>query len=220
MPVAPNSRQYKRYKCRQSEQYVASITCKFTETKNGTVNVITILHLNNNIVTYINKSISPAAFTKSEVDGELKRLSGQFGSSPRIKSSPHGVIATWGEIKLERLPQSDLASLARTKTPNSGFMVDYLNEFSANRLKPASRFTAWAGARAMFGSQGSAKIGVKGALRFLAADPSQMKLNAPETAKGETMTAQNRTRGVYASLFALRRNKARLPRRKRSPVKN
>jgi len=111
----------KRYKCRQSEQYEKSITCKFTETKDVTTKVITIMHLYNNIVTYINESVSPAAFTNVEVGSELRRLSGRFGSSPHIESSPEGVIATWGDIKLQRLPRTDLAILTQNKNPNLGF---------------------------------------------------------------------------------------------------
>jgi clan AA aspartic protease (TIGR02281 family) len=199
MPVAPNSKQYKRYKCRQSEQYEKSITCKFAETKDGATKIITILHLYNDIVIYINKSVSPAAFTNFEVDSELKRLSGRFGSSPHIESSPEGIIATWGDIKLRRLPQSDLAILTQNKNPNLGFMVDYLINFheSARTGLPVyslggSKGYVWI---ARFG-----KNGVKGALRFLAADPSQMKLGvvktpefpSPDTPPSDNVTAQNR----------------------------
>jgi hypothetical protein len=178
-PVAPNSRQYKRYKCGQSEQYEKSITCRFTETKDVTTKVITILHLYNNIVTYINESISPAAFTNVEVGSELRRLSGRFGSAPHIESSPEGVIATWGDIKLQRLPRSDLAILTQNKNPNLGFMVDYLMNFHESARVGLPVYSLGGGKGyvwiARFG-----KNGVKGALRFLAADPSQMKLSAVE----------------------------------------
>ena len=178
-PVAPNSRQYKRYKCGQSEQYEKSITCRFTETKDVTTKVITILHLYNNIVTYINESVSPAAFTNVEVGHELRRLSGRFGSSPHLESSPEGVIATWGDIKLQRLPRSDLAILTQNKNPNLGFMVDYLMNFHESARAGLPVYSLGGGKGyvwiARFG-----KNGVKGALRFLAADPSQMKLGAVE----------------------------------------
>lgn len=203
MPVAPNSKQYKRYQCRQSEQYANSIACKFAETKGGTTKVITILHLYNNIVTYINKSVSPAAFTNSEADSELKRLSGQFGSSPHIDASPEGIIATWGDIKLQRLPQSDLASLTRDKNPNLGFMVDYLMNFHELARAGLPVYSLRGGKGyvwiARFG-----KNGVKGALRILAADPSQMKLGAPDTPPSDDMTvasqelvAMEQEGGVY-----------------------
>ena len=200
MAVAPNSKQYKRYKCRQSEQYEKSIACKFAETKGGTTQVITILHLYNNIVTYINKSVSPAAFTNSEADSELKRLSGRFGSSPHIDASPEGVIATWGDIKLQRLPQSDLASLTRNRNPNLGFMVDYLMNFHESARAGLPVYSLGGGKGyvwiARFG-----KNGVKGALRILAADPSQMKLGAPPsddlTVASQELVAMEQEGGVY-----------------------
>ena len=70
MPVVPNSREYRRYNCKPSEQYINSITCKFSETRGGINKIITILHLYNNIVTYINKSVYPAYFTNEDIDDE------------------------------------------------------------------------------------------------------------------------------------------------------
>ena len=46
-PVAPNSHAYKRYKCHPSEQYLNSVTCQFSEVKNGVSKHLTILHLYN-----------------------------------------------------------------------------------------------------------------------------------------------------------------------------
>jgi hypothetical protein len=201
MPVVANSKQYKRYKCRQSEQYENSIACKCTETKDGATRVITIVHLYNNIVTYINKSVSPAAFTNLVVNSELKRLSGRFGSSPHIEASSEGIIATWGDIKLQRLPRSDLAILTQNKNPNLGFMVDYLMNFNESARAGLPVYSLRGGKDyvwiARFGKNGG-----KGALRILAADPSQMKLGAvdtsdsppPDTPPSDNMTARNRVR--------------------------
>lgn len=70
MEVAPNSWQYKRYHCRASEQYASSIVCRFAEKKGGVSKAITILHLVNNVVTYINKSVSPAFFSQQDIQSE------------------------------------------------------------------------------------------------------------------------------------------------------
>jgi predicted aspartyl protease len=179
MPVAPNSKQYKRYKCRPSEQYEESITCRFAEINGGVSKIITILHLYDNIVTYINKSVSPAFFTNPQVDSELKRLSGRFRGAPQIYSSPEGIIATWGNIKLQPLTQRDLMILAEDKNPNLGFLVDYLMNFHESARASLPVYSLGGGAGyvwiARFG-----KNGKKGGLRFLAADASQMKLSVAE----------------------------------------
>jgi hypothetical protein len=196
MPVAPDSWQYKRYKCRPSEQYENSITCRFSEKKGG----ITILHLYNNIVTYINKSLSPALFTKKEVNSQIERLSRRFESPPHIYQSPKrpgfpagGIIATWGEIELHPLTPNDLAILAQdnNNNPRLGFLVDYLMNFheSARAGLPVYSLK---GGKGYVWIKGFDKKGA-GRLRFLAADPSQMKLGAaepPETPPREPLPTQ------------------------------
>ncbi len=181
-PVAPNSWQYKRYKCQPSDQYEKSIYCRFTETVNGVSKIVTILHLYNNIVTYINESVFPKAFTKAAVEREIGSLSRQFGSAPRFQTSAAGLIAIWGDIKLQPLTKDELTILARLErdeSPNMGFLVDYLMDFrkSARANLPVYRLGGGRGFIwvARFGEHGN-----DGALRVLAADPSQMKLGAVE----------------------------------------
>ena len=87
-PVAPNSWQYKRFNCTPSTQYANSTWCTFSETNGDVSTALTILHLYDNIVTYINKQLSPALFTNSEIDREIARLSRQFNSSAHIYHSP------------------------------------------------------------------------------------------------------------------------------------
>ena len=126
MPVVPESREYKRYHCRPSEQYASSVWCTFSELKGGVSKMLTILHLADNIVTYINKQLSPAFFTNSEVDREITRLSRQFNGQAHIYRSPNrpglpgGMIATWGDIELKPLTPNDMATLAEDRNPRKG----------------------------------------------------------------------------------------------------
>ena len=179
-PVAPDLLAYKRYKCQPSEQYLNSVTCRFSEVKNGVSKHLTILHLYNNIVIYVNKSISPAFFSATDISNEIARLSATFGGKPRIYSSNEGIIATWGDIQLERLDHADLAALAQGKNPNMGFMVDHLMNYGDSAREGLPVYSLGGGKGyvwiARFGARGR-----EGALRFLAADPSQMKLAFPAT---------------------------------------
>ena len=182
MPVVPNSREYRRYNCKPSEQYINSITCKFSETKGGINKIITILHLYNNIVTYINKSVYPAYFTNEDIDGELKRLSIKFNELPHVYSSREGLIATWGGIKLNPLGQNDLSILASGGHPSMGFMVDYLMNFNASAAAGLPVYSLGGGKGFVWIARFE-KNREKGGLRFLAADPSQMNRGAVETAE-------------------------------------
>lgn len=184
MPVAPQSWQYKRYNCRPSEQYVNSTWCSFKEPEHGAQKALTILHLANNIATYINKELSPAIFTKAEVDKQIERLSRQFDSPPHIYRSPkrpgfpQGIIVTWGEVQLQQLNRDDLAMLAEGKSPRLGVMVDYLVNFYESARAGFPVYSLGGGKGyvwiARFDKKGKEK------LRFFAADPSQMKLIAQQ----------------------------------------
>jgi S1-C subfamily serine protease len=199
--VAPNSWQYKRYKCKPSDQYENSIYCRFTETVNGASKIVTILHLYNNIVTYINESVFPKAFTKAGVEREIGSLSRQFGSAPRIQTSSAGLIAIWGDIKLQPLTKSELTILTRLEqdeSPNMGFLVDYLMDFrkSARANLPVyhlggDRGFVWV---ARYGENGN-----DGVLRVLAADPSQMKLGALEASRLPTQPAERPTESRHGA---------------------
>ena len=196
MPVTPDSWQYKRYRCRPSEQYKNSITCKFTETKGGASKSLTILHLYNNIVTYINKSLSPAFFTKKEVNSQIERLSRRFESPPHIYSSPQrpgfpagGIIATWGDIELQPLTPNDLAILAQDNNPRLGFLVDYLMNFQ-ELARAGLPVYSLSGGKGYIWIKGFDKKG-EGRLRFLAADPSQMKLEISPTTREPAQPEDN-----------------------------
>jgi len=180
MPVVPNSREYRRYNCKPSEQYVNSITCKFSEKKRDINKIITILHLYNNIVTYINKSVYPAYFSNEDIDDELKRLSIKFNELPHVSSSREGLIATWGGIKLNPLGQNDLSILASGGHPSTGFMVDYLMNFHASAAAGLPVYSLGGGKGFVWIARFE-KNREKGSLRFLAADPSQMNRGAVET---------------------------------------
>jgi len=177
-PVVPESWQYKRFNCRPSDQYANSVWCSFSEMKGGVSNAITILHLSDNIVTYINKQLSPASFTNSEVTLEIE-LSRQFNGRPHVYRSPKrpgfpgGIIATWGDIELQPLTPNDLAVLAEGKNPHLGILVDFLINFHES-AKAGLPVYSLAGGKgyvwiARFDKKGKEK------LRFFAADHSQMR---------------------------------------------
>jgi hypothetical protein len=190
MYVARESDQYKRYACRPSDQYANSIWCNFSEMKGGVSTSRTILHLTDNMITYINKQLSPAFFTNEEVDAEIARLSRQFNSpahiyrSPQRSGLPSGVIATWGSIKLQPLAPNDLAILAEGKSPQKGVLADFLINFqeSAKAGLPVYGLSGGNGYVwiARFDETG------KGKLRFFAADPSLMtKIEEPPNYQNE-----------------------------------
>jgi hypothetical protein len=132
-PVAPNSKAYRQYVCKPSEQYDQFTRCHESHTEKGVQISRTIMHTSNLITWYVNKELSPAYFTASAIDTELNRLSGSF-STPRIHrinemhGFPKAIIATFGGVELQPLSRDDLAILAQGKSPHLGILVDFMNE--------------------------------------------------------------------------------------------
>jgi S1-C subfamily serine protease len=185
--VAPQSRAYKAYRCRPSEDYPGFTRCVRHEKKvlgGEKVDVTTsILHSADGVVAYINQSIKPAHFSVSDIEQELSRLSARFELSPQIKKLTNGpgglmaLVATWNDIELQPLSRNELNILAHGGTPHAGILVDLLGDFhqSARMNFPVYRVAGgkgfvWA---ASFDQQGT------GSLRFFAMDPYLLEAHAP-----------------------------------------
>lgn len=176
--VAPNSAVYRRYDCNRSEQYPGFIRCRESHIENGVQVTRSILHTSNLVTWYVNKELSPAYFTASDLNAEISRLAREFGTAPHIyrlnemRGFPKATIATFGGIELQQLKPNDMAKLAQGESPRVGILVDFLNDFrrSAKAHLPVYK---------LGGSEGFAWIanydrGGAGTLRFFAADPAQM----------------------------------------------
>ncbi len=88
------------------------------------------------------------------------------------------MIASWGDIQLAPLRGGDVHALQAGNSPNRGFLVDYLMNFreSARRGLPIYELAGGKGFVWIARFAGNPK---EGALRFLAADPSQMTRTLP-----------------------------------------
>lgn len=171
--VAGDSKAYKRYRCKDSDQYSNSIACKLTKTARGETKIVTILHLYNDTVTYVNKSVFPAVFTSQEIRNEIGRLTIRFNKAPRLVTSSEGIIASWGDIRLLPLSRNDLSELAQDGNPNLGYLVDFRMNFHESARAGLPVFRLGGGKGYVWIARYAGENG-EGVLRFLAADPSQM----------------------------------------------
>jgi S1-C subfamily serine protease len=179
MPVVRGSWQYKRYTCEKSEQFANSTWCEFKEKTSSGAMALTILHLNNNVATYVNKTLGPAKIDKAYIDREIERLKFEFKSAPRIYRSPkraggqNGVIAVWGAVKLEALAPDDLAALAVGESPKQGILVDFRIDTHGSARAGLPVYGVRGGAGYVFVARYDDATG-RGKLRWFAADASQM----------------------------------------------
>jgi len=77
-------------------------------------------------------------------------ISERFGSrAAHITLRRIGLMASWGDIELQPLTQNDMTVLAQDKSPNLGFLVDYLMNFHGIRESGPPPFIALAAQRAI-----------------------------------------------------------------------
>src|SRR5256886_7922509 len=134
------SASYREYKCNPSDQFEGLIWCQKSgtdkERRGPCIVAYTLLHSQDGSVSYINRSQEPAFLNAKEAELSIERYSHKFGDSPRIMKMPHrnglpdGVIAVWGKVTLEPLDQESIKTLADGKSTKTGFLADYLRNFT------------------------------------------------------------------------------------------
>lgn len=178
--VRQDSDAYRQYRCAPSEQVADYTWCQKQKAATGANGPFTvtnsILHSGDGTAVYVNQYIQPAYFTGSEIAEQLDRLSKRFGQRPNVSRMPtragfpQAMIATWGAVTLESLKDSDAAIVAAGRSPNVGYLIDYLGDLqkSAASGLPVFRISGSAGYiwAASFDANG------KGHLRFLEANVS------------------------------------------------
>jgi hypothetical protein len=129
--VSFNSAVYHEYDCRPSEQFDGFIWCHREKSDSGPRGPIrssyTILHSEDGTVSYVNRELDTAFFGGShEIDIEVERLTGRFGAAPphimRMPAGPNrrssnGIIAVWGNVRLEPVDASSRVQLAAAQYP-------------------------------------------------------------------------------------------------------
>jgi uncharacterized membrane protein len=188
--VRTDSAIYKQYSCTPSTQYREFTFCKRikTEARSGSnvTTTTTMLHSADGAVAYVNQFIDPASFSRTDIDGEVARLSTKYGEKARLLEAPkrsglpQAIIATWGSVKLVTLPEPDLTILRKDRSPGKGILVDYLGDFTRSAQAGIPVYSiqgeygyVWA---ANYNEQG------RGTLRFLAINPARLTaaLSSPD----------------------------------------
>lgn len=180
--IDPSSQRYRNYECKASELAAGFSLCmrktQEAEARGSFTASESILYSQGTGAIYINKSISPAFWTPTEVHDDIKQLREKLNEEPRIQTMPHrkdlpdAVIAVWGKVRLDPLDEEGRRVLSRGGNPNHGILVDFLNNLalSAQRGLPILKLSGEAGYVwiATFDHRGI------GRLRFLAADMSAL----------------------------------------------
>jgi Trypsin-like peptidase domain len=175
-----DSAAYRDYQCAPSEQFDGFTWCQKAsreQERRGSFDVsYTILQAGDGSAFYINRFQTPAFWDPNEANEDIDRYSRKTGERPRIISMPHrdglpnGVIALWGNVRLEPLDGASRRIVAEGQSPKKGILIDFIGNLvrSAREGLPLYRVDGAAGFVwvASFDQRG------RGTLRFSAVNAS------------------------------------------------
>src|SRR5262249_22759936 len=121
---------YREYQCRPSDQFIGFTWCQrerqATERRGAYRSTNTILHTDEGIAVYINRSVRPAFWGTNEAQHDIDAVERKYREKPRIIKMPEraglatGVIAMWGQAQLEPLDAESLSVAASGASPRRG----------------------------------------------------------------------------------------------------
>lgn len=150
------SANYGQFHCSPSELFRSFIQCWRTEVENNgkVTSTTSILRSSDGSVDYISRTIKPAFFGPDDARKEIERLSVVYNERAKIVTVPqktglpYGIIASWGNVALQPLGQSDVQFLLADKSSRKGYLADFLADWrrSAQLGLPLYLLTGGAGA--------------------------------------------------------------------------
>jgi hypothetical protein len=155
--VEKDNPSYRAYHCSPSEQFARFIWCTKTSTPRTTRGLVysssSILHSADGIIVYANKTLEPTLSSQADAQEQIQQIAQTYGAQPTIIEMPHrpgfpdGLIAVWGDVVLQPLDTENVSQLAAGKSPQVGFMVDFIADFqrSAKNGLPIYRISGGAG---------------------------------------------------------------------------
>jgi hypothetical protein len=187
---------HQRYQCGPSDEFPGFISCNEEHTTRG--NEVTrshsILQSQDATAYYVNSYFDPAFFDPNDIQGEINRMSSEFGREARIiqmpqrEGLPNAVMAIWGAIQLEPL-SSDESLVVASGGGHPGILVSFLGDLerSAKAGVPVYRLTGGAGFLwvATFDQNG------RGVLRYLAIDDSKIEPSRQVASNSENQAKAN-----------------------------
>jgi hypothetical protein len=115
--------------------------------------------------------------SSADAQEQIQQIAQKYGAQPRIiemlhrPGFPDGIIAVWGDVVLQPVDPNIVSQLAAGKSPQLGFMVDFIADFqrSAKNGLPIYRISGGAGS-VWAASYGQPE---RGTLRVIAVDASR-----------------------------------------------
>jgi hypothetical protein len=206
---ATRSKIFPSLSCSLSEMFESAYWCTRSQQQQGRnrafTDTVAVLYSNTGATSYVAHLVEPAYFAPNDIEGELARLSHIYRQRPKVLTMPMrdgmpgGVIASWGDVTLERLSFEEIRGLANGINPKRGFLVDFLGNFKRSAQANLPIFAIHGGAgliwNASFDESG------KGNLRISSIDASKLRFVGEASLSTQpTWPRSNETSGPDMSL--------------------
>ena len=183
-----NSASYREYKCSPSEQFDGLTWCQKARPAKDRRGPYTaansLLHARDGSIVYVNRTQEPLFLARNEAEGEIQRYARTIGEAPRIMNMPqrgglrNGMIAVWGDVKLEQLDGESVKILAEGKSPKKGLLIDFLGNFARSAKEGLPVYRVASGTGFLWAANFDQKA--RGTLRTVAINTSGLSSTRPE----------------------------------------
>jgi hypothetical protein len=183
-----NSASYREYKCSPSEQFDGLTWCQKARSNKDRRGPYTaaysLLHARDGSIVYVNRTQEPLLLARNEAEGEIQRYARTIGEAPRIMNMPqrgglrNGMIAVWGDVKLEQLDGDSVKILAEGKSPKKGLLIDFLGNFARSAKEGLPIYRVASGTGFLWAANFDQKA--RGTLRTVAVNTSRLGSARPD----------------------------------------
>jgi TolA-binding protein len=146
---------YRSYHCGPSDDFAGATRCERTQELHGAAGrltvVHTLIHTGDGTAIYVMANAAPVRLSKTTVADEINSLSRAIGERPAHveynRSNPAGVIAVWGQVKLDAVQGDAIDALSKGQSPHLGVLIDFAGDlqYSAQHGLPVYRMIGGSG---------------------------------------------------------------------------
>ena len=178
------------YSCKPSDEFARHTTCARTQTRSRGYNYSafsTIMYKEDGTFTYLMIKVAPVVITKQDIQKELDELSREHGEQPATiewqeanRQAPISVIATWGDIKFEKIDYNTREIVEAGKNPRIGILTDAFGDIRRSAREGLQVYRIAGGTGYVYSA--TVEKNGRGHRQYIAADGSELAVRQYEVA--------------------------------------
>jgi hypothetical protein len=169
------------YSCAPSDRYAGATRCRRTQRRGPSSVSATVVNVRDGAVLYAAAQVTPVAQNRAAIEQEIASLTRQLGEPPVTlnwippqRGQPMAVIAVWGQVKLDPLPDQAQDLVSNGEDPRLGMLVDPLGDPTRSAKLNLTVYRALGGAGFVFSA--SFDAAGRGHRQYMALDGAQLAI--------------------------------------------